>query len=69
MHFWAIKKSREDAFWFCDVFIFQRQCIYFTVQLRMRSSKPGIGLSRFCSEKAKKVLRNMPKSCLKVAQN
>ena len=27
-----------------------------------------IGLSRFCSEKAKKLLRNMPKSCSKVAQ-
>ena len=29
----------------------------------------GIGISRFCSEKAKKLLRNMPKSCSKVAQN
>ena len=28
-----------------------------------------LGLSRFCSEKAKKLLRNMPKSCSKVAQN
>ena len=28
-----------------------------------------IGLSRFCPEKAKKLLRNMPKSCSKVAQN
>ena len=27
-----------------------------------------VGLSRFCSEKAKKLLRNMPKSCSKVAQ-
>ena len=27
-----------------------------------------LGLSRFCSEKAKKLLRNMPKSCSKVAQ-
>ena len=26
-------------------------------------------LFRFCSEKAKKLLRNMPKSCSKVAQN
>ena len=29
----------------------------------------NLGLSRFCSEKAKKLLRNMPKSCSKVAQN
>ena len=27
-----------------------------------------VGLSTFCSEKAKKLLRNMPKSCSKVAQ-
>ena len=30
---------------------------------------PELGLSRFCSEKAKKLLRNIPKSCSKVAQN
>ena len=30
---------------------------------------PCLGLSRFCSEKAKKLLRNMPKSCSKVAEN
>ena len=29
---------------------------------------PPLGLSRFGSEKAKKLLRNMPKSCSKVAQ-
>ena len=28
--------------------------------------EPPIGLSRFCSEKAKKLLRNMPKSCSKL---
>ena len=28
-----------------------------------------VGLPRFFSEKAKKLLRNMPKSCSKVAQN
>ena len=28
-----------------------------------------LGLSRFCSEKAKNLLRNMPKSCSKVTQN
>ena len=27
MHFLAVKKV-EKTFWFCDVFIFQRQCIY-----------------------------------------
>ena len=27
-----------------------------------------LGVSRFCSEKGKKLLRNMPKSCSKVAQ-
>ena len=27
-----------------------------------------VGASRFCSEKGKKLLRNMPKSCSKVAQ-
>ena len=35
-------KKVEKTFWFCDIFIFQRQRIYFTVQLRMQSSKPGM---------------------------
>ena len=45
--------------------IYMVQCNRCNLQYRVSQ----IGLSRFCSEKVKKLLRNMPKSCSKVAQN
>ena len=33
---------------------------------RFSLQEPPLGLSRFCSEKDKKLLRNMPKSCSKL---
>ena len=53
------------------------KCIFqfFLLMLRIsveilifRFSARKLGLSRFCSEKAKNLLRNMPKSCSKVVK-
>ena len=60
----------------CERGTFSRLEVYERVRIsivevyeRVERSVSFLGLSRFCSEKAKKLLRNMPKSCSKVAQN